>query len=298
MGQNSLTKSVITFFFFFWKCILHQKTSPYTPQQNGVLEKKHKHLFQIVRALIFQSHLPKNFWGEPFLFATYIINRLPTTSVNWRTSFELHFGYPPSYTSLRYFGCLCYAINIIPHKDKFDHRAIKCVFLGFNVGQKAYKLYDIQSKKIIVSREVTFYENIFPYYSIHESTPLLLVSSADDFLELDVYPSSTHDIPTTSSPSQHESPVTVDSDHAPLIQSLRRSTRTRLKPTWLSDFVSSTIQSPSAAIYDNSFSVVFAGRPYPINTYLYVANARFSDQYMSFLANIYVQNHALMNKPV
>lgn len=143
------------------------------------------------------------------------------------------------------------------------------VFLDFNVWQKAYKLYDIQSKKVIVSRDFIFHENIFLYF-ISESPPLTLVSSIDDFLEPDVFPSYTHDISNASSPTLHESVslITIDSYPAPLTQSLWKSTRTRYKPAWLSDFVSSAIQSLSAAMDHNLFSIASAGRPYPINTYV------------------------------
>lgn len=64
--------------FFQTKGIIHQKTCPYTPQQNGVVERKHKYLLETTRALLFQSKLPLRYWGECVLTATYIINRLPT----------------------------------------------------------------------------------------------------------------------------------------------------------------------------------------------------------------------------
>lgn len=51
--------------------IIHHKTSPYTPQQNGVVERKHRHLLQITMALLFQSGLPIQFWGEALLHATF-----------------------------------------------------------------------------------------------------------------------------------------------------------------------------------------------------------------------------------
>lgn len=58
--------------------IIHQQSCPYTPQRNGRVEVKHKHLLQITRALMFESYLPMKYWGYSLLYATQIINRLPT----------------------------------------------------------------------------------------------------------------------------------------------------------------------------------------------------------------------------
>lgn len=64
---------------------------------------------------------------------------------------------------MKVFGCLAFASNTVPLKDKFDPRAFKCVFLGYVVGQKAFKLFDLENQKIFVSRDVIFYEDVFPF---------------------------------------------------------------------------------------------------------------------------------------
>ena len=56
---------------------------------------------------------------------------------------------------------LCHAYNEI--KDKFDERSTKCIFLGYPYGQKRWRIYDMKQKQIFMSRDVVFYENIFPY---------------------------------------------------------------------------------------------------------------------------------------
>ncbi|KAK9747936.1 hypothetical protein RND81_02G024900 [Saponaria officinalis] len=147
--------------YFLKHRIVHQKSLPGVPQQNGRVERKHRHLLDTARALRFQSGLPKRFWGELILSATHLINLMPSSVLNWKTPVELLFGRVPDYSHLRTIGCLCY--SAIKSGDKFDQRARKCIFLGYPFGQKGYKLFDLEHHKLILSRDVIFREHIFPY---------------------------------------------------------------------------------------------------------------------------------------
>ena len=150
--------------FFKDNGVLFQHACVYTPQQNGVVERKHRHILQVALALKIQAQLPNQFWGECALTAVHIINRLPSPVLSFKTPFERLYSKPPSYSHLRVFGCLAYATNVhVSHK--FDHRAITCIFIGYPVGQKAYKLFNLSTRKIFTSRDVHFHENHFPYAS-------------------------------------------------------------------------------------------------------------------------------------
>ena len=135
----------------------------YTPQQNGVVERKHKHLLQLAPALLFQSQLSFFFLDYASLMATHMVNRLPSSLLSSKTPYEVLYGHPPDCTYLRCFGCLCFATNIKPHKDKFSQRASKCVFLGFQPGMKAYKVYDLRSHTVFHLRDVVFAETVFSF---------------------------------------------------------------------------------------------------------------------------------------
>ena len=117
--------------FFSENGIIYQHTCVYTPQQNGVVERKHRHLLETARALRFQSHLPIKFWGECVLTtAAYLINCLPTPLLSKKSPFEILYNKPPSYSHMRVFGCLAYATSVHP-PSKFSPRAHRCVFLGY-----------------------------------------------------------------------------------------------------------------------------------------------------------------------
>ena len=158
--------------FFKDNGVLFQHSYVYTPQQNGVVECKHCHILQVAQALKIQAQLPNQFWRECALTAVHIINRLPSPVLSFKTRFERLYSKPPSYSHLRVFGCIAYATNVhVSHK--FDHRAITCIFIGYPVGQKAYKLFNLSTKKIFTSRDVHFHENHFPYASSEFVLPLI-----------------------------------------------------------------------------------------------------------------------------
>ncbi|KAJ0445166.1 putative RNA-directed DNA polymerase [Helianthus annuus] len=113
------------------KGIIHQTSCSYTPQQNGVVERKHRHLLNLTRSLLFQSGVPLNFWSDCVLTAVYIINRLPSSVLLGKSPYELMFGFRPSLTHLRIFGCLCFS-TILNDSDKLSFNAEKCVLIGYS----------------------------------------------------------------------------------------------------------------------------------------------------------------------
>src|SRR6185437_14483791 len=80
-----------------------------------------------------------------------------------KSPFEIPFGKEPNFDELRVFGCLCFAHNQKAKGDKFAPRSRKCVFLGYPHGKKGWKLYDLDTGEIFVSRDVKFFENEFPF---------------------------------------------------------------------------------------------------------------------------------------
>ncbi|GAU44223.1 hypothetical protein TSUD_399870 [Trifolium subterraneum] len=139
--------------------IKRQLTATYTPQQNGVSERKNRTLLNMVRSMLAGKNVPKRFWPEAVVWATYVINRSPTLSVNDMTPEEAWSSTKPLVSHFKVFGCIGYVHIPDTQRKKLDPKGIKCVLLGVSEESKAYKLYDPLQKKIIISKDVVFDES-------------------------------------------------------------------------------------------------------------------------------------------
>lgn len=152
--------------FFQSKGVIHQFSCVACPEQNSVVEHKHQHLLNFAHALLFQSRVPIQFWGECVLALLFWINRSPPHILKWQTTFFKLNGTNTNYGLLHTFGCLCFASTLSSQRSKFHPRAIPSVFVGYPPGIKRYKLYDIEQKRFFISRDVIFLENVFPFHQI------------------------------------------------------------------------------------------------------------------------------------
>jgi hypothetical protein len=99
--------------------IIHQLSCVETLEQNGRVERKHQHLLNIARSLMFQSKLPLTYWTDCILTATHLINRTLSSILNNQTSYHVLFQKPPTYDYFKVFGCLCFASIITSSRGKF-----------------------------------------------------------------------------------------------------------------------------------------------------------------------------------
>lgn len=108
---------------------------------------------------MFQMNVPKHFWSHGVLTAAYLINRLPSRVLDFKSPLEVLKNRKPNLSHLQVFGCVCYVLAQSVHGDKLDTRSNKCVFLGYCSTKKGYICYDVASQKVIVSCHVCFEES-------------------------------------------------------------------------------------------------------------------------------------------
>jgi len=127
-----------------------------------VAERKNRHLLEVARSLMLSTHVPKQFWGEAVLTTTYLINRMPSRVLNFRTPSQVllqAFPHTKLLSSLdpKVFGCSVFVH--IHHRGKLDPTSLKCIFIGYSPHQKGYKCYSSVLKKVYTSMDVTFFEH-------------------------------------------------------------------------------------------------------------------------------------------
>jgi hypothetical protein len=128
--------------------IFHHLTCPHTSQQNGIAERKHRHVVETGLTLLAQSGLSNRFWVDSFLTATYLINRLPTHVLNHESPYSKIFGKIPDYSLMRVFGSLCYPLLRPYVKHKLSFRSKPCIFVGYCANQRGYRCLDPQTQNL------------------------------------------------------------------------------------------------------------------------------------------------------
>lgn len=138
--------------------IVHQFTVPKTPEQNGVCERLNRTLLEMVRSMLQDCGLNYRFWAEALSTAVYLKNRSPAAHLGNCTPYERFFDDKPSVKHLRVFGCVSYVHIPKDERKKLDRKSKKCIFLGYGLNVKGYRLYDLSANKVIISRDVLFNE--------------------------------------------------------------------------------------------------------------------------------------------
>ena len=143
------------------KGISQNFSAPRTPQQNGVAERRNRTLIEAARTMLCESGLPFNFWAEAVSCACFTQNRSLIIKRHNKTPYDVLKGRKPTISFLHIFGCQCFILNQKDQLQKFAPKADEGVFVGYSVISKAYRIYNLRTKVIEESINVSFNENDF-----------------------------------------------------------------------------------------------------------------------------------------
>ena len=136
--------------------ILSQLSSPRTPQQNGVVERRNRTLLDMVRSMMSYSSLPISFWGYSLQIAIYILNVVPSMLIQ-KTPLELWNGHKPRLRHFRILGCLAHVLK--GKTGKLEPRTEVCMYVGYPKGTRGGLFYGPSDKKVFVYTNATFLED-------------------------------------------------------------------------------------------------------------------------------------------
>ena len=149
--------------YFAERGIHHRTTVAYNPQSNGVAERINRTIMEIAESLRIQADLPPQFWSLFVFHAIYLLNRRPHAALSGKTPFEAWWSRKPNLSHLRVPGCDAWALTPVVKRHSQDHHARRGIFVGYAPTQKAYRLWDHENNKIIISQHVLFDESSFTF---------------------------------------------------------------------------------------------------------------------------------------
>ncbi|KAK1627610.1 hypothetical protein QYE76_001925 [Lolium multiflorum] len=139
--------------------IQHQYSTPYTPQQNGVAERKNRTLIEAARTMMMEYKSNYNFWAEAISTACHATNRLYFRKGLEKTPYEILTGNKPNVSYFKVFGCKCYVLIKDTRLSKFDSRAQEGIFVGYATDSHAYRVFNKSNGRVVESCDVTFDED-------------------------------------------------------------------------------------------------------------------------------------------
>ncbi|GJV95024.1 retrovirus-related pol polyprotein from transposon TNT 1-94 [Tanacetum coccineum] len=141
------------------KGISQNFSSPCTPEQNGIAERRNRTLIKAARTMLNSAKLPKQFWGEAVNTACYTQNRSIIVKRHRKTAYDVFRGRSPDISYFYVFGCPVHIYNHRDHLGKFDEKADDGLFLGYSPVAKAFRVFNIKRQEMEETVHVTFSED-------------------------------------------------------------------------------------------------------------------------------------------
>nr|GEU72008.1 hypothetical protein [Tanacetum cinerariifolium] len=141
------------------KGIKREYSNARSPQQNRVAERKNRTLIEAARTMLVDLFLPTTFWAEAVNTTCYVLNRVLVTKPQNKTPYELLTGKQPILSYLRSFGYHVTILNTIDQLGKFDEKSDLGFLVGYSLNSKAFRVYNLETKRVEENLHVTFLEN-------------------------------------------------------------------------------------------------------------------------------------------
>ena len=181
--------------------ITHNFSTPRTPQQNGVVERKNRSLQEMTRTMLHDTNMAKHFWAEAVNTACYIQNRIYIRPILKKTPYELWKGRKPNISYFHSFGCKCFILNTKDQLGKFDAKVDEGIFLGYSETSKAFRVYN--SKSLTVEEAI--------HVKFDDKQPDKILSELDDKLA-DLNIKNTEEIKTDPKNDSSSNALTQDQE--------------------------------------------------------------------------------------
>jgi len=122
--------------------VKRQLTAAYTPQQNGVAERKNRTVMNMVRAMLTEKKVPKIFWLEAVRWMIHVLNRSPILAVKDMTPEDAWSREKPSVDYFKVFGCAGHVHIPDAKRNKIEDKSVSCVLFGVSSESKGYRMFD------------------------------------------------------------------------------------------------------------------------------------------------------------
>jgi hypothetical protein len=204
--------------------IIHERTPPYSPQSNGVAERKNHTLIELVNSMLDTAELSKAWWEEALLTLCHVLNRVLMKNKE-KTPYEEWIGGKPLLSYLHTWGCLAKVNMSINKKQKLGPKTVDGIFLGYAHHSIVYRFLVIKSEVLdvyvdtfIESYDVTFFENIFPMKNLHSMSKLpenviadTTLDPSENFMHAEHTLEPVHEEIDSEAPRRSKRPKTVKS---------------------------------------------------------------------------------------
>ncbi|GJW63663.1 retrovirus-related pol polyprotein from transposon TNT 1-94 [Tanacetum coccineum] len=151
--------SIILVNFYNEKGISQNFSSPYTPKQNGVAERKNRTLIEAARTLLSGFVFSKQYWTEAVATACYTQNRSTIVKIHLKTPYEIFHKIIPNINFLHVFGYPVYIHNHKDHLGKIDEKADDGYLLGYSLVSKAFRVSNTRRQQTKETYHITFNES-------------------------------------------------------------------------------------------------------------------------------------------